>query len=132
MAYREFHYRWEYDLKSSPEELWPLVADTNRFNADAGVPAVEALGTTGNARRLRLFKFGIAVEWEEQPFEWIRPYRFGVVRRYRKGPVSEMRVLVELHERAAGGTHLVYQVWAQSKNLLGRGAIPVQIGLLSK
>lgn len=132
MANKEFHYRWEYDLKSSPEELWPFVADTNRFNADAGVPAVEALGLSGSARRLRLFKFGIAVEWEEQPFEWIRPFRFGVIRRYTKGPVSEMRVEVELHERPEGGTKLIYQVRAQPRNSLGRIAIPVQIGVLSK
>jgi class 3 adenylate cyclase len=129
---REFHYRWEYDLKASPEELWPLVADTNRFNRDTGVPAVEALGSTGGVRRLRLFKFGIPVEWEEQPFEWIRPYRFGVVRRYTKGPVSEMRVQAELIERPDGGTKLIYEVWAQPRNPLGRIAIPVQVGLLSK
>ena len=129
---REFHYRWEYDLGASPEELWPLVADTNRFNRDAGVPTVEALGRAGASRRLRLFKFGVAVEWEEQPFEWIRPYRFGVVRRYTKGPVSEMRVEAELQEREGGGTHLVYQVRAVPRNTLGRAAIPVQIGLLSK
>ncbi|HWT00584.1 MAG TPA: DUF5939 domain-containing protein [Pyrinomonadaceae bacterium] len=129
---REFRYRWEYDLEASPEELWPLLADTNRFNRDAGVPSVEALGRAGDARRLRLFKFGVAVEWEEQPFEWIRPYRFGVVRRYTKGPVSEMRVEAELQERAGGGTHLVYQVRATPRNVIGRAAIPVQVGVLSK
>jgi class 3 adenylate cyclase len=132
MPSKEFHYRWEYDLKASPEELWPLVADTNRFNRDTGVPAVEALGSTGGVRRLRLFKFGIPVEWEEQPFEWIRPYRFGVVRRYTKGPVSEMRVQAELHAQAEGGTKLIYEVWAQPRNPLGRIAIPVQVGVLSK
>jgi class 3 adenylate cyclase len=132
MPPKEFHYRWEYDLEAGPEELWPLVADTNRFNADAGVPAVEALGLKGNARRLRLFKFGISVEWEEQPFEWIRPYRFGVLRRYLKGPVSQMRVEAELVERPEGGTTLIYQVWAEPRNILGSLAIPIQIGLLSK
>jgi adenylate cyclase len=129
---KEFHYRWEYDLQSSPEKLWPLVADTNRFNRDAGVPAVEVQGSTGNARRLRLTKFGISVEWEEQPFEWIRPYRFGVVRRYTKGPVREMRVQAELTAKPEGGTKLSYEVWAQSRNPLGTLAIPIQIGLFSK
>jgi class 3 adenylate cyclase len=132
MSPKEFHYRWEYDLQATPLELWPLVADTNRFNRDAGVPAVEALGSAGGARRLRLFKFGIPVEWEEQPFEWIRPFRFGVVRRYTKGPVSEMRVEAELKERPEGGTKLIYKVRAQPRNPLGRVAIPIQIGLLSK
>ena len=151
MTYREFHYRWEFDLESSPEQLWPLVADTNRFNRDTGVPAVETLSNPGpglkNARRrLRLSAFGIPVEWEEQPFEWVRPLRFGVVRRYSKGPIEELRVLAELVEKKkrpadssveradaepSPGTKLVYQVWAKPKNVLGLIAIPIQIGLLS-
>ncbi|HBB98542.1 MAG TPA: hypothetical protein DC054_24430, partial [Blastocatellia bacterium] len=64
------HYRWEFDLESSPEQLWPLVADTNRFNRDTGVPAVQMVQDSKlkNARRhLRLSAFGIPVEWEEQP-----------------------------------------------------------------
>jgi len=74
MTFSEFHYRWEFDLKSSPEQLWPLVADTNRFNRDTGVPAIETLpaknkGLKNARRRLRLSAFGIPVEWEEQPFE---------------------------------------------------------------
>src|SRR6266581_4090930 len=102
MFSREFHYRWEYDLESSPEQLWPLVADTNRFNRDTGVPAVESViseskGLKNARRRLRLSTFGIPIEWEEQPFEWVRPRRFGVVRRYSKGPVAELRVIAELN-----------------------------------
>src|SRR6266704_5614738 len=95
----EFHYRWEFDLKSSPEQLWPLVADTNRFNRDTGVPSVEMVNLQAgrNARRrLRLSAFGIPVEWEEQPFEWVRPHRFGVRRRYTSGPIAELRVTAEL------------------------------------
>ncbi|MCA1558149.1 MAG: SRPBCC family protein, partial [Acidobacteria bacterium] len=137
MAYREFHYRWEYDLKASPEQLWTLVADTNRFNRDTGVPDVEISKADKEARsdgvrRLSLSKFGLRVEWEEEPFEWIRPYRFAVVRRYLKGPVAQMRVQAELKPLESGGTHLVYQVWAQPKSALGLTAIPIQIGLLSR
>ena len=136
MAYREFHYRWEFDLQSSPEALWPLVANTNRFNRDTGVPPVEQADNgeeiVNARRRLRLFVFGLPVEWEEQPFEWIKPFRFGVVRRYRKGPMAEMRVLAELAPNDNGGTHLTFQVFAQPKSLLGLLAIPVQIGVMSK
>jgi class 3 adenylate cyclase len=136
MAYREFHYRWEFDLQSSPEALWPLVANTNRFNRDTGVPPIEPTDDgeeiVNARRRLRLFVFGLPVEWEEQPFEWIRPFRFGVVRRYRKGPMAEMRVLAELAPNEKGGTHLTYQVFARPKTLLGLLAIPVQIGVMSK
>ncbi|OLE53517.1 MAG: hypothetical protein AUG51_12565 [Acidobacteria bacterium 13_1_20CM_3_53_8] len=135
MADKQFHYHWDYDLESSPDRLWPLIADTNRFNRDTGVPIVESAqdgARLKNARRrLRLFKFGIPVEWEEQPFEWIRPRRFGVVRRYSKGPVAEMRVLAELIPKDTGGTHLSYQVWATPRNALGLLAIPFQIGVVS-
>ncbi|HEU5236147.1 MAG TPA: adenylate/guanylate cyclase domain-containing protein [Pyrinomonadaceae bacterium] len=136
---KEFHYRWEFDLESSPEQLWPLVSDTNRFNRDTGVPSVEILNPQAgaNARRtLRLSAFSLPVEWEEQPFEWVRPHRFGVVRRYSKGPVSELRVRVELVPQAnayepARGTKLIYEAWATPKNLIGAIAIPLQIGFIS-
>ncbi len=137
MAYREFHYRWQWQLRASPEALWPLVADTNRFNRETGVPSVENRAgegerLTNSRRRLRFSKFGMAVEWEEQPFEWIKPYRFGVVRRYTKGPVAELRVQAELTPQPAGGTRLIYEVWAQPRTALGLTAIPAQIGFLSK
>ena len=137
MAQREFHYRWEYDLSASPQALWPFVADTNRFNRDAGLPdvaSVEAESAPGKIkrRRLRLSKLGVGVEWEEEPFEWIRPYRFGVVRRYKTGPVKEARVTAEMSEREGGGTHLVYQVWATPRGALGRAVIPVQVGRVSR
>ncbi|MBC7931359.1 MAG: hypothetical protein H7Z38_12425 [Rubrivivax sp.] len=136
---KEFHYRWEYELSASPRALWPLVADTNRFNRDAGLPDVSVArageenkpGRNGR-RRLRLSKLGVKIAWEEEPFEWIRPYRFGVVRRYRTGPVAEARVIAELNERDDGGTHLVYQIWARPRGPLGRAIIPVQVGRISR
>src|SRR5439155_20908401 len=89
-------------------------------------------------RRLRLSSFGIPIEWEEQPFEWVRPKIFGVVRRYSRGPISELRVRVELtpidglpdesSSTERKRTKLVYEVWAVPGNLLGRLAIPIQIG----
>ena len=134
MPFREFHYRWEFDLQSSPEQLWPLVSDTNRFNRDTGVPSVETIEESrGTARRrLRITTFGMPIEWEEQPFEWVRPDRFGVVRHYSKGPIAELRVLATLTSRGSGGTKLVYDVWATPNNVIGLLAIPIQVGVISK
>jgi class 3 adenylate cyclase len=136
VSVKEFHYRWEHDLRASPQALWPLVADTNRFNRDAGLPDVTDKGAgvedvRNGRRRLRLSKLGVGVEWEEEPFEWIRPFRFGVVRRYKSGPVAEARVTAELTEREDGGTHLVYNVWARPRGALGRAVIPLQVGRIS-
>ncbi len=132
--FREFHYRWQWHLKASPETLWPLVADTNRFNRDTGVPAIKKMGTqtAQNARRqLRLVRLGVPIEWEEEPFEWVRPFRYGVARHYHSGPVAEMRIRAELTPQDDGTTKLTYEVWATPRNLFGLIAIPAQVGILS-
>jgi class 3 adenylate cyclase len=127
MSYPEFHFKWEWRLRSPPQRLWPFVADTNRFNRDTGLPAVRLAddAVQVNARQnLRFSKLGVQAEWEEEPFEWVRPYRFGVHRRYRAGPVASTRVLVELEPLPRGGTRLVYQTWIRPKNLLGVTTVP--------
>lgn len=135
MPPRELNYRWTFDLKSSPEALWPFVSDTNRFNRDTGVPSVEPSKTQQvlkNARqRLRQSIYGMAVEWEEQPFEWIRPSRFGVARSYSKGPMVELRALAELTPRAAGGTTLAYQVSIKPRSAFGALSVALQMKLVS-
>lgn len=146
MREKEFNYRWEYDLRSSPEALWSFVADTNRFNRDVGLPAIvginDAAGNRGGVtmdgrpannarRRLALRWAGFDVRWEEEPFEWVRPFRFGVVRRYESGPIALMRVAVELHPREAdggGGTQLVYQISARPRSRFGRVTLRLQFG----
>jgi class 3 adenylate cyclase len=135
MPYKTFHYRWEYDLKASPERLWEFVADTNRFNRDTSVPEIKvdrpARRLRNARRRVRLSVLGMPVEWEEQPFEWVRPLRFGVVRSYSKGPIAELKALALLSVKAAGGTKLTYEVWVTPNSLLGVVAIPIQIGLIA-
>ena len=134
MSYREFHHRWEYRLKSDPERLWSLLptpiasiatrAYRRLLKASLGSGCEMRDGDCG-------FPFWLPVEWEEQPFEWIRPARFGVTRKYIKGPVAELRVLAELKPQTGGGTQLSYQVWARPKSLLGFIVIPLQIGQIS-
>ncbi|HEY0730759.1 MAG TPA: DUF5939 domain-containing protein [Pyrinomonadaceae bacterium] len=134
MSFRELHKRWEFDLKSSPERLWPFIADTNRFNRDTGVPEIEidaAHKPQRNARRkVRLSMYGLPVEWEEQPFEWVKPFRFGIERVYSKGPLSRLRVLAELTPKDGGGTHLIYQLWSTPRNLPGAVAIGLQVNFV--
>ena len=134
MPLREYHKRWEFDLKSSPERLWPFIADTNRFNRDTGVPQIEVDSPNKllrNARRkVKLSLYGLPVEWEEQPFEWVKPSRFGVERVYSKGPLARLKMRAELQPRPDGGTHLIYELWSTPRNLPGAVAIPMQINLV--
>jgi len=120
----EIHVSWEWPLKSQPAALWPLISNTDRFNADSGVPQIEQLGQSEFRRSLRHSRLGVAVEWEEEPFEWTEPERFGVIRRYRSGPLVEMRVLAELLD---GPSRLRYQVWATARNWIGRLLVALQL-----
>lgn len=132
MPERAYRYRWEWSLRSTPEALWPLVADTNRFNLETGAPRVEAVGTgEAGRRRLRLIALGRGIEYEEEPFEWVRPERFGVRRRFRTGPVAtfEARLVLEPHD---AGTLLVYEIDATPRTVLGRALVPVAIGRLAR
>jgi class 3 adenylate cyclase len=121
------------ELESGCERLWPLVSDTNRFNRDAGVPEVEPLGVGENARRtLRLSRYGVGVEWEEEAFEWVSPHRFSVVRRYTRGPLDSMRTAATLEARAGGGTRLVYEIRARPRGIVWLPAVAFQVGVVSR
>jgi class 3 adenylate cyclase len=135
VAGRELHYRFAWRLSASPEALWPYVADTNRFNRETGVPEVVPdpdAGTAPGARRLRLRAPGRSIPFEEAPFEWVRPRRFGVERRYDRGPVGTLRILVELEPSAGGGTALAYEIWARPRGILGRPVAAVVLGRVAR
>lgn len=133
---RALEWEWSWELAAPPEAVWPLVSDTNRFNRDTGLPVVDdARGgeELDNARRrLRMVVKGLPVEWEELPFEWIRPWRFGVVRRYSRGPLREMRVRATLSAVGEDRSRLVYSVAAVPRGVVGWIAAKIQIGLLSR
>ena len=63
---------WTFDLP--PAELWPVLADTNRFNEAMGLPpyALEETPQPNGTvlRRGRGKAAGFTLEWEEKPYEW--------------------------------------------------------------
>jgi class 3 adenylate cyclase len=129
MAYPEQHFVWTWQLAASPEALWPLVANTDRFNRDCGYPPVTVVAMLGGktsgpaGRRLRARRYGVRIEWNEHPFEWVVNRRFGVERVFAHGPFSRIRALCELAPRAPAGTTLTYQAWFTPVNVLGRLAL---------
>src|SRR5215207_2261308 len=129
---REFYFPWQWDLRSSPEEIWSFAADTNRFNRDTGQPEIEMLENVKGTKHLRMKLPIIRVEWEEEPFEWTYPYSFGVLRTYSKGPIDEMRVQANFDPQAEGGTRARYQTWIKTTNVLAQLAIPFVIGVIAK
>ena len=129
---KEFYFSWQWDIKSAPEAIWQFASDTNRFNRDTGQPEVEMLSNVMGTKKLRMKLPIIRVEWEEEPFEWTYPYSFGIVRKYTKGPIDEMRVQANFDVRTDGGTHVTYQTWITTSNLLSQLGIPFAIGVIAK
>ncbi|WP_420632229.1 adenylate/guanylate cyclase domain-containing protein [Candidatus Leptofilum sp.] len=130
-----FYYRWEWQLQSTPEAFWPFFADTNRLNRDTGIfpvaelpPQPEDIGT--GRRRLR-FQLPIPFSWVEEPFEWVAPYRYGVLRHYQNGPLRAMEVLATISPQKSGGSTLVYETWLEPRNIVGRLAAPIALGIIA-
>ena len=127
----EFHYTWSWNFEASPEALWPFVSDTNRFNRDTGLPPMELLGINEGVKRVRWKIPLMPIEWQEEPFDWIYPYHFGILRRYKNGPFAELRVAADLTRTSAGGTKMVYQTWVTPANILGTLITPLAVGVVS-
>jgi adenylate cyclase len=112
------------------------VSNTDRFNRDCGyppvrparVPLVAADEPVTNARRLQTRVLGMPIEWDEFAFEWVAPNRFGVERRYHRGPLARMIVACALQPSATGGTTATYEVRVTPANWAGRIALPYTIG----
>lgn len=129
---KEFTFNWQWDIQSKPEAIWSLAADTNRFNRDTGQPEVELLSNVKGTKLARMKLPILRVEWEEEPFEWTYPYSFGIVRRYRKGPLDEMRVNARFDPLPEGGTRITYQSIFVTGNILIQLGIPFAIGVIAK
>jgi len=112
------------DLASSPADVWPLLVDTDRLNRLLGMAPVAYRpfeGTHHDASRFladtRMGGFGVT--YEEFPYEWEHPKRFGVYRKFVRGPLAWLRMRWTL-EPKDGGTHLNVTFEAETKSAILR------------
>ena len=129
-------YDFVWELKNSPEKLWPHVSNTERLNRAIGLPAVDFQVTKNDAggshRSGQFRKFGMTMAWQEHPFEWIEGRRMGVLREYRSGPIKWYTSVVELTPRSDGGTTLVQRIRLVPANFLGRTAAKIEVGVKTR
>lgn len=113
---------WTFDLP--PEELWPVLADTNRFNEAMGLPSYvleetpQANGTV--LRRGKGKAAGFALEWEEKPYEWIAGRHFRQAREFTKGPFRRFGPVFDIAPDAGGGSRVSYGLEYEPLTLTGR------------
>ncbi|MBX9680872.1 MAG: protein kinase [Gemmataceae bacterium] len=134
-------YDWSWELEASPAELWPFVSNTERLNRAIGLSAVafetkpaEAEGSfRPHSRRSGSFRSaGIQFSWREHPFEWIEGKRLCVLREFDRGIFLWMASIVELHERADGGTTLHHRIRVVPRGWFGRLIVSWQVARSSR
>jgi class 3 adenylate cyclase len=113
------------DLASSPEEVWPLLVDTDRLNRLIGMAPVQYRpieeGKHEAARFLAETRMGgFGVTYEEFPYEWEHPRRFGVYRKFVRGPLAWIRMRWTLEPRGEAGSKISVTFEAETKSALLR------------
>ncbi len=95
---------WHFDLP--PERLWPVLADTNRFNEAMGLPPYQLEEVPQpNGTILRRGKgkaAGFTLEWEEKPYEWIHGRHFRQARVFTKGPFRRFGPVFDIEPEGTG------------------------------
>jgi len=112
---------WHFELP--PERLWPVLADTNRFNEAMGLPAYqleEVPQPNGTVlRRGKGKAAGFTLEWEEKPYEWIRNRHFRQARIFTKGPFRRFGPVFDIVADGSG-SKVSYALEWEPLTLIGR------------
>ena len=97
---------WNWQLLSEPEQIWPYLTDTNRLFKDLQRPSIQKaqISQSVEPEFIQLSYNGLNryEVWEEEPYEWEYPFRFGVVRHYQSGPYKDLKLQVDLQPNAQG------------------------------
>jgi serine/threonine protein kinase/class 3 adenylate cyclase len=129
-------YEFEWELKSSPDQLWPYVSNTEKMNRAAGLAPVRfeieqvkssttptSAATTGRQRIA-----GVNLAWKEHPYEWIEGNRHVVLRMFKGGLLRWYVSEVHLERMAGGGTRLRNIVRMEPRGLLAKLLSKFEIG----
>ena len=113
---------WVWHFDAPPAEIWPIMADTARFNEAAALPKHEieeipqADGSVLYLGRLKRGPF--TLEWREKPVNWVHAQWFEHCREFRNGPFRLLCATFELSPEGMGSRG-VYTVNVAPANLLG-------------
>jgi len=132
MGLRTVAREWEWEFTAAPEALWPVLADTARFNEAAGLPryAVTDLPEPdGTVRRIgRARRFGITVSWEEGVPQWIVGRRFVHERRFAFVLFGRVVTEIGICPASGGGSRVRYRLSIAARGRLA--AVLLRFGFL--
>jgi class 3 adenylate cyclase len=114
---------WTWRFERPPAEIWPVAADTARFNEAAKVPKhtiTETPQPDGSVRYVGQFKFGpFVIRWREKPVNWVSEQWFEHCRYFETGPLKSLCAYFTLEPNGTG-TLGHYRLAAEPANLIGR------------
>jgi len=113
---------WVWHFERPPSEIWPIMADTARFNEAAALPKhdiEEIPQADGSVLYLGRLKRGpFTLVWQEKPVNWIDGQWFEHCREFRNGPFKSLCATFELAPEGAGSRG-TYTLAVAPANLLG-------------
>jgi class 3 adenylate cyclase len=116
---------WTWSFKNPPQAIWPLLADTARFNEAAKLPRhriteiPQADGSVAYFGDVKLGPFDL--QWQERPVNWVSEQFFEHIRDFSSGPIGllDARLVLEA-DPATGGSVGTYTLRANARNWIGR------------
>ncbi|HVY71607.1 MAG TPA: DUF5939 domain-containing protein, partial [Verrucomicrobiae bacterium] len=100
-----------FELPFACGQLWPILAKTDWINRAIGLPPVHYEITPlreGGTKVMGKAKFfGMALHWEEKPFEWIENDFYHVHRVYEGGPLVEAKLGMVFREHGKARTQVL-------------------------
>ena len=123
----------EITLASSPEDVWPLITDTDRTNrlvvGSGNVYRPIEAGTKTSARFVvETSVAGFSMSYDEAPFEWTLNKSFSVYRRMRSGPLRSYTYGINLEPSTDGGTRVTVRLELEPRHWLFRWIAQIQGG----
>ncbi len=112
-------FNWNFQLRARPEALWPFVSDTNRIFKKLGLYPVQrrpfSRSTSRGFLELATTRLSSYLIWEEEPYVWERPHKFGTTRHYKIGLFKRVRFQVSLRTKKPG-TIVNVKIWLETSS----------------
>ncbi len=110
----------EITLPVPPEQVWPILSNTNRLNRALGLPAMSVDGAMPASFALKVSSGlpGLKLSWIERPFEWVEGRTWRVVREFGGGPLARFEGAMDLSPQN-NGTQLRLEVLFTPRNGVG-------------
>ena len=128
-------YSYTRNIDASPENLWPFVAETDRFNRAIGLPSPDFSieGEKGNKKVFATANFkGQQIRWREHPFQWLLNRRLSVLREFESGPFAWVTSTILLEPMVGNRTRLMHEFQVEPRGWLGTIFTPIQFGFITK